>query len=61
LTWLICAAHHAAELEAIGAVCGSRALATRLLLTDTVAEQGHAGRYRFVRIILTDDSKLSCI
>jgi len=61
LAWLIRAAHHTAELEAIGAVRGSRTLTTRLLLTDALAEQCHARGYRFVWIVLTDDCKLSAV
>jgi len=48
-------------LEAIGPVRGSRALATRLLLTDAVAEQSHACGYRLVWIVLANNCKLSTI
>lgn len=58
---LIRAAHHASEREAISAVRGSRTLATRLLLTDAMAEQSHACRYRLVWIVLTDDSKITSV
>ena len=61
MTWLIRAAHHAAEWEAIGAVRGSRTLTTRLLLTDAMAEQSHAGGYRLVWIVLANDRKLTSI
>lgn len=61
LPWLIGAAHHAAKLEAIRAVRGSRTLTTCLLLTDAVAEERDAGRDGLVWIVLPDDGKLPSI
>lgn len=60
LAGLVTATHHT-KLEPIRAISCSCALAACLLLSQTLAKESDAGRYRLIRIILSQNSKLPSI
>lgn len=61
LPWLVSIAQHATHRKAIGTVCGAGALATGLLLPESLSQQRNARRPGFALIVGSDHRKLASI